>query len=186
MPVTNCFNLQTYRDFVMVFLLQDKLPRRDFRLRVKSKLLAEYGANLRDASLIELEQISAGGILLRVNGGDFYGKMLPHQQVRLLFKTNFLATICKTRGASEFRNEMSGWNNNPFYTHDKTEAFTFDCKAIQSMSRFDGDATSECFLRISFEVMAKSNPAQAQRLQNFVKVAQQSILEMLEQKHKAA
>jgi len=186
MPVTNCFNLQTYRDFVMVFLLQDKLPRRDFRLRVKSKLLAEYGANLSEVSLVELEQISASGILLKVSGADFYGKMLPHQTMRLLLKTHFLQAAVQAKNPQEFKREVAEWSNNPFYTHDKAESFSFDCHDIHSSSRFDGDATSECFLRINIETMAKSNPQQAQRLQNFVKMAQKSVLEMLETKHKAA
>lgn len=183
MPVTNCFNLQTYRDFVMVFLLQDKLPRRDFRLRVKSKVLAEYGPNFSEACLVELEQISASGLLFRVSGSEYFGRMVPHQQVRLLFKTSFLTNSSQV---SEFRHEVAQWNNNPFYTHDKTEAFVFDCKETPSNSRFDGEETRECFLRISFDTISRTNGPQAQRLKAFVKAAQHCILEMLQQQHRAA
>lgn len=185
MPITNCFNLQTYRDFVMVFLLQDKLPRRDFRLRVKSKVLAEYGPNFNDAGLLELEQITANGLLFKTTGAKYYSGMAPHHEVRLLFKTSFLAAATQAGDSQEFRREIEAWTSNPFYTHDKAESFIFNCKDVKSSARFDGNATQECYLMVSFDTIAASNGPLKQRLQSFVKVAQKNILEMLEKKNAA-
>lgn len=186
MAVTNCFNLQTYRDFVMVFLLQDKLPRRDFRLRVKSKILAEFGPHFTDACLVELEQISSAGLMLRVKGSTFFSQMTPHHRVRVLFNSSVLMNAAQTNSALDFRQEVAEWSTNPFYTHNKVDAFVIDCKDVHTSSRFDGDTTQDCFMRISFETIQTSNGPLAQKLKAFVKVAQKSILEMLEQKHKAA
>lgn len=182
MSVTNCFNLQTYRDFVMVFLLQDKLPRRDFRLRVKSKILAEYGRHFSEACLIELEQISATGLLFKIPGAQFFSHMRDHDQVRVLFKTDFLTAFTPV---ADFRKTISEWNGNPFYTHDKSAVFTFNSHDVHTNARFDGDVTKDCFVMVSFAQMATTNAPMVQRLQLFVGTAQKTILDMLKTKHAA-
>lgn len=187
MSINECFNMQTYRDFVMIFLLQNKLPRRDFRLRVKCKLLAEFGADYSGAGVVGLEQITRSGVLLQMSGDMYYGQMRPGEgKVRLLFKTQLLREAGEARSAQEFRSRIESWRANPFYTLEKSQGLTFACHAAQPNSRFDGDATQDCFVMVPFDHMESASPGAVAEIQRFIQVAQKTVLSLLDHGKRAA
>src|SRR5690606_8622009 len=69
--VAECFNSDTYKNFIQYFLLSGKLPKRGFRIRLKSKSLIEYGAK---AELVALEQLTTRGMLFSANADIFQKK----------------------------------------------------------------------------------------------------------------
>ncbi|MBY0516293.1 MAG: hypothetical protein K2P81_05260 [Bacteriovoracaceae bacterium] len=166
--ITDCFNIQTYQDFVMVFLLQGKLPQRDFRLRVPSKLLAEFGSNMSEVGLIDLQQITSSGLLLKCSSKTFFQSIRPDGQVRLMFKTSPLESANQIKNWTSFKDVVAAWGLNPFYSHNKQEAFLLNCSDFQIASRFDFGVTNEVYLFVSFEHLKNANLVIATKLMNFI------------------
>jgi hypothetical protein len=59
-----CLNPQVYQEMAQNLVLNNLIPIRKFRLRMKVKLLAEFGQNYSDSTLIDLHQLSSEGMLL--------------------------------------------------------------------------------------------------------------------------
>lgn len=167
MPVTECFNRTTYQDFVFVLLLQNKLPRRTFRLRIQSRLLSEYGAGLREAGLVSLEQVTSQGLLVKISSETFFASMNPHRHVRFLFNSQSLRSAV---AAASFESGIAAWKANPFYTHDKSESFEIDCShmRVSESKAYDKALGPESYIFVSFDQIAISNPALAEDLKAFI------------------
>jgi hypothetical protein len=174
MPVTECFHRSTYQDFVFVLLLQNKLPRRTFRLRIQSRLLTEYGAGLREAVLVSLEQITSQGLLVKTSSETFFASMNPHHRVRFLFSSHSLRSAV---AAASFEGGIAAWSANPFYTHDKSESFEIDCSQmrVSESKAFNQALGPESYLFVGFEQIALSNPALAQDLKAFITRGEASV-----------
>lgn len=176
LSVTDCFNLQTYQDFTHVFLLQGKLPQREFRLRVPSRLLMEYGAGFLEATLVDLEQITGSGLLIRCCGKTFFHQMRPKQQVRLMFKS---APLDVFQGTKDFRESIATWSQNPFYSHNKQEAFILNCEDFQVASRFDFGETQDIYLFVSFTTLKSSHRLMGEKIERFIAKAKESMRSLL-------
>jgi hypothetical protein len=59
-----CLNPQVYQEMAQNLVLNNLIPIRKFRLRMKVKLLAEFGQNFSDSTLINFHQLSSEGMLL--------------------------------------------------------------------------------------------------------------------------
>jgi hypothetical protein len=119
--VVDCLNNHTYQDFVQYFLLEGKLPQRDFRLRVPSRLLMEFGSGLSGAALIDLQQITSAGMLFKCPAPLFFNHVRPHGKLRLLIKTSSLAEANRSSDWDEFQRAIGEWELNPFYTQNKQD-----------------------------------------------------------------
>jgi hypothetical protein len=178
LPVTDCFNLATYQDFVFILLLQNKLPWRTFRLRVRSRLLAEYGFGLSDAGMVSLEQVSSEGLLLRVNSEMFFAGMNSHGRVRFLFNSRPLQAALQ---ASSFERGIDSWGTNPFFTHDKHQSFELDSAQL-CVSEAMAAPTSqgaESFLFVRFSHIELDNPTLAAELRAFIGLGESVVKRLL-------
>lgn len=182
LAITDCFNLHTYQDFILVFLLQGKLPQREFRLRTRSRLLVEFGDHYAEAGMVDLEQITSGGLLLRCQSKQFFKGIRPHRKLRLLVKTSELDEVSKAYDWQSFKAGIAEWSANPFYTQNKQEAFNLDSNDFQIASRFDFSQTNDIYLYLKFDALKASHEIMAQRLEKFIIKGRESMRQLLSQK----
>lgn len=180
--VVDCLNTQTYQDFVQYFLLEGKLPQRDFRLRVPGRLLMEFGPGLSGAALIDLQQITATGLLFKCPAGLFFNQVRPHGKLRLLIKTSSLEGANKSSDWDGFQQAIGEWGLNPFYTQNKMEAFVLSCTDFQVASRFDFGQTQDVYLFVDYKALEGSHQLMAQHFARFVKTGRSHMKQLLLEK----
>jgi hypothetical protein len=149
LSVTQCFNKQIYKDFVMINLLEGGLPRRDFRVRSNCKILLEYGANYQEAALIQLEQFTTHGLLLSIDR-EIYQKFSPNGSIRLLLDTTPLQQAVGLE-IKEMRSHFSPYAFNLLYSARKEDALTCNISDISSGSSFEFLRTNRIHLFLSYD-----------------------------------
>jgi hypothetical protein len=179
LAVTDCFNLENYQDFVLVLLLQRKLKEREFRIRLQSRLLIEYGEQSSQASLVDLEQITSSGLLFKCTANVFFQEIRPNGHVRVLMKNSMFDSINHAQNWEETREVLTHWPARPLYTQNKQESFRLNCEDFQITSRFDFGSTQEVYFFVSFDVTRKSNEIATMKIEKFVQKARTHILEIV-------
>lgn len=177
--VVDCLNTQTYQDFVQYFLLEGKLPQRDFRLRVPGRLLMEFGHGLSGVGLIDLQQITSTGLLFKCPANLFFNQVRPHGKLRLLIKTSSLDSANASGDWEGFHQAIADWGLNPFYTQNKLEAFMFSCTDFQVASRFDFGQTQDVYLFVDYKALESSHQLMAQHFARFVKTGRSHMKRLL-------
>jgi hypothetical protein len=167
MAIAECFNQATYKDFVLVHLLRGKLPRRDFRIRLKSKILIEHGNDFQSASLINLEQMTAKGLLLSMDSDVFLRSQPFNGRVRLILDTNCLSESIG-KGLTELSQHLSQYAFNLLYSSKKEDGVEIEMTDVQIQSSFDFLKNKKAYLFISYETLRKSSPRSAKTLEEFV------------------
>ncbi len=167
LSITDCFNPTTYRDFVIVYLLQGKLPRRDFRIRLKSKILMEYGAELGGAEIVAIEQLTATGLLISLDADVFTRKVVGGETVRFLVNATTLAPALEM-SLEEMKPHLSQYAHNFLYSSVKADAIECDLKHLSIQSAFDFSKNRKVFLFVSYDNLRCSNPKNLALLRGFV------------------
>lgn len=166
MSVAECFNKTTYRDFVLVYLIKGKLPRRDYRVRLKSKVLAEYGSNFGQAELVNLEQLTMNGILLSIDSETYMKKISEQESLRLLINGKMLSGIGST--LDDLKGHLSQYAFNLLYSSSKEDSMTVKMSEFSVQSSFDFSKNKKVFLFISYDKLAESNPTNVKAICDFV------------------
>jgi hypothetical protein len=177
--VVDCLNSHTYQDFVQCFLLEGKLPQRDFRLRVPGRLLMEFGPGLSGAGLIDLQQITSTGLLFKCPAPLFFNEVRPHGKLRLLIKSSSLDGANISSNWEGFQQAIGEWGLNPFYTQNKLEAFMLSCTDFQVASRFDFGQTQDVYLFVDYKALESSHQLMAQHFARFVKTGRSHMKQFL-------
>jgi len=188
MAIAECFNKSTYKDFVLVYLLKGKLPKRDFRIRLKSKILMEYGHDLNAANLVSLEQITANGLLLSMESDLFLKEVSKSPQLRILLDTNVLKNSMG-KNLGELQTYLSEYTFNLFYTSNKNDGITCTIQDFSIQSSFDFLKNKKVYLFISFNNLAKTHPESVKNLQGFVTYSREIVrthYQDFSKKHKSA
>ena len=167
MTITECFNKATYRDFVLVNLLKGKLPRRDFRIRLKSKILVEFGKNFQETSLIALEQMTMNGLLLSMDSEIYKKKVLEGDSLRILINTQMLQDGAG-KSLPELKVHLSQYAFNLLYSSRKEDAVTCDVKEFSAQSSFDFSQNKKVYLFISYSKLGGSQVSSVKVIQDFV------------------
>lgn len=167
MSIAECFNRGTYRDFIMVYLLKGKLPKRDFRIRLKSKILLEYGKSFRNAELVSLEQLTVNGLLISMDSEAYLQKVSNQEYVRLLVNTRILAEG-KNKDLDSLKGFLSQFAFNLLYSSHKEDNLTVGLKEMSIQSSFDYSFNKRVFLFISYEKLSQMHPASVKTIQDFV------------------
>ncbi len=167
LSITDCFNPTTYRDFVIVYLLQGKLPKRDFRIRLKSKILMEYGAELGGAEVVAIEQLTATGLLISLDADVFTRKVVGGESVRFLVNAS---TLAPTLGMSleEMKPHLSQSAHNFLYSSVKTDAVECSLRHLSIQSAFDFSKNRKVFLFVSYDNLSSSDPKNLTLIRDFV------------------
>lgn len=166
MSVAECFNKTTYRDFVLVYLIKGKLPRRDYRVRLKSKILAEYGSNFGQAELVNLEQLTMNGMLLSIDSETYMKKISEQESLRLLINGKMLSGIGST--LDDLKSHLSQYAFNLLYSSSKEDSMTVKMSEFSVQSSFDFSKNKKVFLFISYDKLAESHPTNVKAIRDFV------------------
>jgi hypothetical protein len=165
--IAECFNKETYRDFILVYLIKDRLPKRDFRLRLRSKVLIEYGKEFAEARLINLEQMTASGLLFSV-GSDFFMKDLSKKsKVRILLDTDFIGQAIG-KDLSDLKAHLSQRAFNLLYSSSKEDAIECNLTSFSSHSSFDFFSNKKVYLFITFDALSAHRQESAEVLKRFI------------------
>lgn len=167
MSIAECFNKTTYRDFVLVYLIKGKLPRRDFRIRLKSKVLVEYGANYGQAELVALEQLTMNGMLMSMDSEVYMKKIQDVESVRILINSKMLSEA-KGKSLDDLKGHLSQYAFNLLYSSMKGDSITCQLKDFSVQSSFDFAKNKRVFLFISYDKLAQSNPESVNSIREFV------------------
>jgi hypothetical protein len=150
MPVSECFNKDTYKDFVMVYLLRDKLPRRDFRLRLKSKVLVQSGHNQSLVSLLGIEQLTMSGILFSINADEYAHFLSKQTEIKFLIDSVVLGKSIG-KNLSELRDYLSQFAFNLFYSSRNEDSIICHTSHISVQSSFDFHLNNKIFLFVHYD-----------------------------------
>jgi hypothetical protein len=168
MAISDCLNIQSYQDFVSLSLLDNKLPSREFRLRLQSRLLLESGSDFEHTFLGNLCQLTAKGLLFKVKSGDFFNKIKGTSQLRLLMNTQIFESTKDHVTWTQVKNTAKNWPAHPLYTQNKNDAFILDPKELQLAHRFDYGRTSEVYFFVTFKHLSSSHTLMVKRIEKFL------------------
>lgn len=167
MSIAECFNKTTYRDFILVYLIQGKLPKRDYRIRLKSKILVEYGEHYGQAELMSLEQLTMNGMLLSIDSETYMKKLQDAESLRFLINTKMLSDA-KGKSLDELKTHLSQYAFNLLYSSLKTDSISCQQNDFSVQSSFDFAKNKKVFLFVSYSKMSSPNPDSIQTLRGFV------------------
>lgn len=167
MSIAECFNNSTYRDFVLVYLLKGKLPKRDFRIRLRSKILLEYGQNFRQAELVALEQLTMAGMLLSLDAETYIKKVSDQESIRILVNSKMLKEG-KDKNLEDLKNHLSQYAFNLLYSSNKEDSMVCLLKDFSIQSSFDFSKSKKVYLFISYDKLAEGQPYSVKSIKDFV------------------
>jgi hypothetical protein len=188
MSIAECFNSKTYQDFVLVSLLKGELPKRNFRIRLKSKVLVEYGIEFSNAKLINLEQMTTSGLLFSVDA-DFYNKELSGTpSIRVLIDANLLHSSLN-KPLADLKTYLSEHTFNLLYSSRKEDAIECSLSDFSIQSSFDFYKNKKVYLFTSYESLAQNGEISARNIKAFVDYTRELVrnhYQSLSQKLKSA
>lgn len=176
MSVAECFNKTTYRDFVLVYLIKGKLPRRDYRVRLKSKILAEYGTGFRQAELISLEQLTMNGMLFSVDSETYMKKLGDQETLRLLINAKMLEGG-KGKSLDEMKGHLAQYAFNLLYSSSKEDSMAVALKDFSVQSSFDYSKNKKVFLFVSYDKLSIAHPENVKLIREFVSHTKELVRE---------
>jgi hypothetical protein len=167
MSIAECFSPITYRDFVLVYLIQDKLPKRDYRIRLKSKVLVEFGKEFEKARLINLEQMTANGLLLSCDSDFYMNELSENDSMRVLVDTK---TLKNSLGLSleDLQTHLSQHTFNLMYSSLKDDAIECPMSAVSTQSSLDFLRNRKVYLFVAYDKIADSAPMSAKCFRDFI------------------
>jgi hypothetical protein len=167
MTIADCLNKCTYRDFVIVSLIKGNLARRNYRIRLKSRILLEYGANVGQAELVSLEQLTTQGILLSLDSDIYLRKIRNVESIRLLVNVKSLAET-KGKCLKEFKGYLSHFAFNLLYSSLTGDSIICHMKDVLAQSSFDLARNRRVFLFVSYNKLQALNPQSIGVIKEFV------------------
>ena len=176
LSIAECFNKTTYRDFILVYLLQGKLPRRDYRIRLKSKILMEHGPSFGKAEVVALEQLTMNGLLLSMDADEYKKKISGEESVRILLDVGTLVGG-KGRSLPDLKAYLSKYSFNLMYSSNKDDAFTIKLSDFSVQSSFDFSKNKRVFLFVSYKNLVSSQDGSVDAIKEFVSHTKELVRE---------
>ncbi len=174
MAISECFNHQLYHDMVMVLLLEQKIPKRDFRIRVKAKLLVEYGENFEKGHLFQLEQMTGHGLLFSCDSEFYFKEWAGIKNMRVLINSEMMNDASKM-SLDEMRHYFDQFPFNLMYSSRKEDAVTFNTVDVHSNSGFDYFLHKKVYLFLPFEKIEDSHQHAVGNLKMFINTAKSLV-----------
>jgi hypothetical protein len=176
MTVHQCFNPQTYKDFIMVYLIKGQLPKRDYRIRLKSKILMEYGQQSEHAQLIQLEQLAMNGILISMDSDFYHQEITGLSEIRFMMDTQFLMEGA-TKNLAELKTFLSQYAFNLMYSSRKEDAVTCKLSDFKVQSSFDFLQIKKVYLYMNYEKLHFAQPETLKAVKAFVEHTRELVRE---------
>jgi hypothetical protein len=167
MAITECFNKTIYRDFILINLIRGKLPRRDFRVRIKSKVLFEYGQEYAKVKLINLEQLTMSGLLFSLDAEVFQNELAKGQCLRILLETGALASALG-KNLEEMKTHFSSYAFNLLYSSNKNNAMCCELKDFSVQLSFDFFNNKKAYLFLPYSKIECTNDHHVKNIMDFM------------------
>jgi len=181
LSITECLSESTHREFILLFLMKGKVKAGDFRLKLKSKILMEYGDQYSRADLIELLQLTTEGIVISMNS-DFYTREYSAlKSMRLLINSRILLPV-KNKNLDEVSAHLSQYAYHLFYSSNKEDSVEFNLSDFIIETHHDFSGQKKIPLFVSFEKISQTNSIGAKILKDFVLQTKRMILSQYNQK----
>lgn len=162
--VAECFNAETYKNFIQYFLLSERLPQRGFRIRLKSKILFEYGSN---AELVALEQLTERGMLFSANADTFHKKFGKEKSIRMLLDSSILHDA-KDKDLDELKDYFGRYPFNLLYSAEREDVMEVKMEDISLQSSFDFKKNQKIYIFVPYGKIQAENPVSVEVIQHFV------------------
>ncbi len=151
MAITECFNSSIFRDFIFVYLLQGKLPRRDFRIHLNSKVIMEHGKGFSQADLLSIVQLTSEGILFSLESEVFFRHISTStEEVRVLINSDIFKD-CLKKNLDELKSHLSNYTSNVLYSSFKKDATYGFLKDFELQSSFDFTQNKTIYLFMKYQ-----------------------------------
>jgi hypothetical protein len=181
LSITECLSESTHREFILLFLMKGKIRAGDFSLKLKSKILMEYGDQYSKADLIDLLQLTSEGIVISLNS-DFYTREYSSlKSLRLLINFRILVPV-KNKNLDEVSAHLSQYAYHLFYSSSKEDSALFDLSDFIIEAQHDFSGQKKIPLFVSYEKISHTNPLGAKLLKDFVHQTKKMILSQYNQK----
>ncbi len=167
MAITECFNKTIYRDFILINLIRGKLPRRDFRVRIKSKVLFEYGEDYAKAQLVNLEQLTTNGLLFSLDAEVFQREMSQTQNLRIILETNALAGALG-KNLEDMKTHFSQYTFNLLYSSSKTDSVYCNLTDFSVQSSFDFFKNKKAYLFMPYSKIECEKDRHVKNIKEFM------------------
>ena len=167
MAITECFNKTIYRDFILINLIHGKLPRRDFRVRVKSKVLFEYGEEYAKAHLINLDQLTTAGLLFSMDADIFQKQLAGSESFRIILETDSLKTALG-KNLEELKTHFSQFAFNLMYSSNKTDSVYCKLSDFSVQSSFDFFKNKKVYLFVPYSKLHGGTDTHVQNIKEFM------------------
>ena len=167
MAITECFNKTIYRDFILINIIRGKLPRRDFRIRVKSKVLFEYGEDYAKAQLVNLEQLTTSGLLFSLDAELFQKEIANCQDVRIMLDTDSLAGSLG-KDIDELKSYFTQYAFNLMYSSSKSDAIHCKLTDFSVQSSFDFFRNQKAYLFIPYSKIECEKDRHVKNIKDFM------------------
>lgn len=174
MSIAECFNKSTYKDFILVYLLKGKLPKRDFRIRLKSKILMEFGKEFKEAHLVALEQMTMNGLLLSLDSETYMKKISTNKNMRILVNAQMLETGLG-KDLPELKAHLSQYAFNLLYSSRKEDAIECELSDFSVQSSFDFSKNKKVYLFVPYEKLQGGNSECVKSIKSFVTYAKELV-----------
>lgn len=174
MSIAECFNKSTYKDFVLVYLLKGKLPKRDFRIRLKSKILMEFGEEFKEAHLISLEQMTMNGLLMSLESDVYMKKISQNKNMRILINAQMLHDGLG-KDLPDLKAHLSQYAFNLLYSSRKEDAISCELGDFSVQSSFDFSKNKKVYLFVPYEKLKGGNASSVRAIQEFVTHAKELV-----------
>lgn len=146
---SECINKNRYSDFVFTYLLQEKLPTRDFRVRCKGSVLCYYDVCFNKQIKIDVEQITSDGILFSTDDDTLKDKLFYSKEIKFLMNLElFHQNLHKS--FNELRNNFSDYEYNLFFTRDSRHSYHVQPKNLYFYHAYDFDQTGKTYFYCHF------------------------------------
>jgi hypothetical protein len=178
MAIAECLSHITYKDFIMIYLLKDKLPKRDFRVRLKAKVLMSYGEDFSQARLISLEQLTSRGLLLSMDWELWMEEVSQSKELKLLIETNHIEKAIG-KNLEELRTHLNEHTFNLLYSSNEEDAITLNLHQIAVQSSFEFLKTRKVYLYIGLDKIQQSSPKKTQIFEDFISFTKEIIRHQL-------
>lgn len=185
MALSEFFNKETYQQFVLVGLIHGELPKRDFRIRFKAKVLMEFGENLESSTLVSFEQLTKHGILFQVNADTYLKEVCRHPKVKLLIDSKLLGE-CLGKELEDVKHLLSEHVHSLLYSSRAEDGIEVDISKLHASSSFDFLKDHKKFIFIPFQALCPKDPEGVHRLTGFVDHAQELVRRFYRGRSKAA
>ncbi|MBL7665335.1 MAG: hypothetical protein JNM93_09385 [Bacteriovoracaceae bacterium] len=163
---SECVNLDRYTDFIFSYLLQGKIPTRDFRLRCQGKVGCYYDVCFNKQTEIDVEQITSDGILFSTKDNELKNKLLYSKEIKILMNLDLFHKVLK-KSFNELRNAFSDYRFNLFFTRDSRHSYHVIPKHLYFYQAYDHDMTGITYIYCYFQNFKGNNDVLENILKEF-------------------